>query len=391
MNTLTGFKGLTVTAVFLALVGWEGKTPAAHVKQSSVDEMLSLKKRLDKATHSLNTIVVQTAHGELAAKSAPYYPKKKKMFLSLQALYWKANEEGLDYAAHIQEKGSLNNIQEHIIQPHYKWSPGFRVGVGGFFYEHDQWDLYLNWTSFYNKAQSSVGNSNANNNDYIVASWFGPNSEGVPGIMSSGNVLNAKGTWTLRFNTIDLELGRHYFISRAFSARPYFGVRGAIIDQRYKASYTGIFDLTQSSTATAGTSMKAKNDFWGVGPRLGADFIWHLGSHWGISGKISAALLGGQFQVKQTYDGDEVSNGALAPLDVKSNKNYDRARANIETGAGIQWDTGFDKERQHVTVGLQYEFAEWFRQNMLVRAPQETTDQGNLGLQGLSFNIRFDF
>jgi len=192
MNTLTGFKGLTVTAVFLALVSWEGNTPASRVKEGSIDEMLSLKKRLDKATLSLNTIVTKTAHGELAARSASYYPTKKRAFLNLQALYWKANEDGLDYAASIQGQNGLSDIQEQIVQPHFQWAPGFRVGLGGLFYEHDQWDLFLNWTSFYNKAHSTVDNADVAGDDYIVASWFGPNAEGISGIMSSGNVLSAK-------------------------------------------------------------------------------------------------------------------------------------------------------------------------------------------------------
>ncbi len=46
---------------------------------------------------------------------------------------------------------------------------------------------------------------------------------------------HALASWRLNFNTLDLSLGRNYFVGRFLSLHPYLGIRAVWIDQNYKS------------------------------------------------------------------------------------------------------------------------------------------------------------
>jgi hypothetical protein len=64
---------------------------------------------------------------------------------------------------------------------------------------------------------------------------------------------------------------------------------------------------------------------------------------------------------------------------------------------GLAWDTCFSCDTMHFGIRAGYELQYWFRQsqrfsfNSLGGTPRYTRSVGDLALQGLTIDVRFDF
>ena len=72
--------------------------------------------------------------------------------------------------------------------------------------------------------------------------------------------------WRLLHNAFDLELGRAYYITKALSLRPHWGLRGGWINQKFKSCFST--ETTHVDRYTK-CDFHAKNNYWGIGPRVG--------------------------------------------------------------------------------------------------------------------------
>ncbi len=374
-----------------------------------------------KGSDQVKAISFTDVHGTVGGKS-PSYLNDGGFYLSADFLYWKAQEDGLEYAAtFIPIDNSTMSYSEKLKGVSFRWKPGFRVGTGYVFNTHDYWDLGLEWTWFYNRAESSVSIPVSSTNLFnpafspassITPTWGGntfqtPASGSLQPLIES--CLSASATWSLHYNMLDLDLGKHYFISKAFSLKPYFGVRGGWINQDYVAEYTQVLGITPDP-AEFPAKMRADIDFSGAGPRLGLDMQWHFNCQWSLVGEISGSVLYGPYKSRQTYTTFlEITGGAFdffAPFVYTDTRNQHRFQANLETALGLQWEMDFQKIN-HFSLGAYYEFSQWFRQNRLIRSlPQIITDvavlntveyepfvreHGDLSLQGFTVKARLDF
>src|SRR3990167_4162671 len=92
------------------------------------------------------------------------------LMLRGEALFWTAQEDGLTYAiksAETQVRSSellapnitvnnrVNDLNNKVLDPDFKWNWGYRLGIG-YIFPHDQWDIDLDWTHFYTKTSSNV-------------------------------------------------------------------------------------------------------------------------------------------------------------------------------------------------------------------------------------------
>jgi hypothetical protein len=311
-------------------------------------------------------------HGQWEGKSAPYL-KHGGWSVAGDFIYWRADEDGLEYAK-----------EGHTIhRPRNSWDAGFKAGIGYTFGEQDFWDLFLRWTYFQTHQTGEAKGK-------TLLPWWSPTLLGPSATKASAD-------WTLHYNTLDLELGRDYFLCKTIALRPHLGLRGALIKQHYDAKYDGVFLIGAVPTAFP-TEFKAENKFAGAGVRVGAQLAWHFTREWAVTGSLAGALLYGHFDVKQELD-DVV--GAV-PSDAHLNQELSRVAPNLEAGLGIQWETFFHCDRYRVAVSLGYEFTEWFSQNQMSRT--ELIDgngqtgvthfdkaNGDLGLQGATLEVRFDF
>jgi hypothetical protein len=92
------------------------------------------------------------ANGVINPSARPGVRDGWDIFVTGQALYWKANETGLTYAIQNDNCQNVTNYANRgtvlEARPRYNW--GFNVGIG-YNMPHDGWDLALNWTSFHTR------------------------------------------------------------------------------------------------------------------------------------------------------------------------------------------------------------------------------------------------
>ena len=188
--------------------------------------------------------------------------------------------------------------------------------------------------------------------------------------------------WHVDFYDLDLVLGRNYFVSRYLALHPYFGLTSAWIQQHRHVRFE----------EPSGDLMKlrSKNNFWGIGPRLGIDSQFYLGRNFSLYGNFSGALLWGDFHVR------EKESFPLDDLEIYNLRdNLHRMVSTVGFGLGIAYETNFNHDANHFMVKAGYEGQYWWRQNQLpifnAFALNFTRQSEDMSMQGLTVDFRLDF
>lgn len=351
---------------------WQQNSPSSQASQ---------------ADQKVDAITQTNVHDTKGGKSASYLEfSTNKVTASIDVLFWQASEDGLSYASRIDVEGSnFKNKARHL---NFKYEPGFRVGLGTFFAKSDQWDLEFFWTHLDSKASGLTSNGSL-----LQIPW---NSS-----ILGNNASRAKAFWNLYYNIIDLELGRNFFISKALAARPFIGLRGAFIKQKYQVDYNGQFALPVGVTVEAPTKFNGKDNFWAIGIRPGVDLLWHFNKHWAFVGAVSTSLLYGSQMTTSKSSGLNPTTSPLEPLAISFKDSSWKYRLNVEGSLGFQWETYFNEHKRHLSMALIYEVSQWINQNQLAQniiqfetvrtTPQAIPKNATLGLQGFTYKLNFAF
>lgn len=389
---------LALTPVLFSLAGCRDDNMYSgggdgHIPNGRMDPITTADQRIHMICAQLDAITVKNVHGTLGGKN-PGYLYDDSFFISADFIYWKAQEEGLEFAM----KGDTTSDQDFDDQDlSFKFDPGFRLGMGYYFGGYDQWDVYVNWTRFQNKAHKSIsggslGSPTAAGLDPTIYPEWDP--------QLTGNLAtDASAHWKLLMNTIDFELGRNFFVSKRLSMRPFCGVRAAWLHQHYEAEYNSNAPGGNVNVASP-ASFKAENEFNSGGLRGGFDFQWHFNENWNILTKVSGSLLYGHFEIDEKTD-------ASAGLGIVRHwgHEYNRVRGNVEAFFGLQWEDFVFDNSQHVAISFGYEMAEWFSQNEMIdwgfivnTLPVVSNAQGrverrhgDLGIQGINLKFQYNF
>lgn len=103
-----------------------------------------------------------TSNGDVNPAARPIVQNGVDLFVSADFLWWKAEQENLEYVATVNlgSNGTsgvgalVNSYQGQYHAPNFKYQPGFRVGIG-YNLPYDGWDLFVNWTRFYACAKDN--------------------------------------------------------------------------------------------------------------------------------------------------------------------------------------------------------------------------------------------
>jgi hypothetical protein len=300
------------------------------------------------------------------------------LFLNMEFLWWVAKEDGLYFAqsgvrnpptSAVPPNGAVD-FKGHLQKVKPIWHPAFRIGLGGNM-SYDEWDLFLNWTWFSADARKSSKGS-------LLPLWGHPDAAGA------SQASYARGKWELLYNTIDLEMGRSFWVGRHFSLRPFIGARGAWIDQHFKIKYDYV------TLPTTSGKLHIKSDFDGGGVRAGVDARFALFNGWSFYGLASAAMLYGFF------DCDFNERWQEAKIS-KTRDGFHQATSTLQMALGVRWDTYVHKDRYHFGIYAGWEQNIWYglnKMNHFFGNLQEGNLQQintDLCLQGGTFGIRFDF
>lgn len=325
---------------------------------------------------------------------------------SADLLYWKANEDGLEYGTKMVAGpliGVSSKTKTKLLDLNFEWNAGFRLGLGYEFNHFDHWALGLKWTRMRSQAHGHAhakgieGQATAVNT--IIPTWVNLVFELRAGASS------AQTSWHLDYDTLDLDLARSYLASNKLALTPFVGVRAAWINQRYLAKYNSVFLLSEGAEPfKRKVTFEGKNDFSSFGLRAGSGLVWNLSNNWNIFGNLSGSLLYGQFNVSMKNKNDQgLGEGAIPPmpLDFTAREEFWRIRLNFEESLGIGWGMFFKHQKYHIGVNAAYEMSQWLSQNELFYTLYFRGDdtissvpirnQGNLSFQGIRAGIQFDF
>lgn len=315
-------------------------------------------------------VSTRTIHGNYGGKTASASPQflGQNWFFTAGLLWWHASEGGMDYAQLFYGNlgvSSSNSVYNRKLD--FKQNLGFRTGIGTTF-NHDKWDLYLNFTWF--KAENSAASSLHSGRSLTPLAMPSPSSAS-----------QVKIHWDLAFYTLDLNLGRHYFVSSKLALHPYVGLKGASIPQHIRTKGK-IFAPDSGSL-----KVKQKNEFWGAGPNLGLEGKWFLAYGVNLFAAGGASLLWGDF---------DIQHRVRRPLPSESfNLDIHEVVPVAQMQIGIGYETNFHHNIYHISIKACYETQYFWNQNQLPyfssipsRFQRYSED---LSLQGLTVNARFDF
>ncbi|MBS0607093.1 MAG: autotransporter domain-containing protein [Parachlamydiales bacterium] len=297
-------------------------------------------------------------------------------YITADFIYWKSYEDGLDYAITGVTPNTNNAHHGSVKEPEFEWEPGFKLGFGLKF-RHDGWDLFAQWT-WLNEVESH-SHAHASTNSIIYGSWT-PNLIADNGSFDhSAIITNSNGRahahWDMRFNALDLELGRNFYISRFLTLRPHFGFKFGWIDQDYHTKYHNL----EGENGTE-YNIKMSQDFFGVGLRAGLDAVWYFTKHWGLYGDIAAAALWSDFD---NHRKDSFATAFVPKYHTMRNHNsFFTLTEVVEFGLGFRYDTTFFVGDYEFYLQAGWEEQIWFNQNQFYDLNNDMS--GNLTFQGLT-------
>lgn len=339
------------------------------------------------------------------SKCKPFDIPSRKFMTHIDFLYWKADEDGLEYATKMVSSpliGAAAKTHMKLHDLHFEWNPGFCLGIGYTFNHVDNWQINLDWTRIRNHAHghaSAKGIESTGNTNTLVSPW-------VNLLFKLGEgASKASAHWHLEYDTLDLDFGRNVRLSKRLNLDPFFGFRAAWLDQDYHAEYKSVFVLAEGAPAfTRNVKFKADNDFHAFGLRGGAELTWHLSRHWQLFSKLSANVLYGSFKVHMKNLHDQgLGEGATPPmpLDLFAKEHFNRVRLNFEEAIGLGWEAFFKCQRYHLQARADYELSQWLNQNELFYTfyfqGQDTVSnvpirsQGDLSFHGIRISLQFEF
>lgn len=319
----------------------------------------------------------------LFAEEAPSCPTTlARWTTSADLLYWTASEGGLAYG--INNKGSLLSVTNgHTERPSFDWNFGFKAGAG-YTMHHDEWDIFARYTWIRSTAS---GSAKAPSDGIIFGSWMAPTDP----IFFVGS---ARAHLILLLQTIDLELGRKFHPCQTIMMRPFIGLKTVFLDQKYRITYGGALigaQLNDSDVFSGDVDrVKMKNDFWGIGIRIGFNSNWEIYRGFGIYGDVAGSILSGNICVRQNEEIDGVTQ-------LKVRNNESTTTAALELALGLKYAACLNKGKQTLTFRLGWEMQQYYNQNRFMNFVGSTTpgkftrSMSDVSWTGLTAGLRLDF
>lgn len=408
MNT-TFLRSLSIGALLTSISAF-----AANAAKAANDDLTT---RVTTLETQMNQISTQTAIGTFGAKGASGYAPLHDDYgvsLNVDVLYWHVYEGGTyNFTRNFQ--GASESVGKAALagglaayefdtdahNAHFDWDFGFKAGIRRRV-PHDSWDFGGEFTYFRTKGRDVRGDvfpieTIAQN--LISNRAFDANVLQT----TTGAILSASTKWKIRFYDLIVDLGRSYFFSHDLALKPTIGLKTSWIQQHASSMRNSAIAPASSSTAAGGITglqtlenSKRKNNFWGIGPKIGIDTKWYIVSSFSLYGSVEAALLWGKFSIEvdetvlnTTSQLLAASRGFLFSNTTETHSNPRRLVPNTTFDLGICWDFVFNKNKNNLEFKLGYENQYWWRQNYITDGTLNSAD--DLGFHGGLFEVKFDF
>ena len=327
---------------------------------------------------------------EITPTAGPRVAHGADVFITADFIYWKAVQDGLDYAITgvlgngallgglvtvppgITEKGSVSN-------PGFSFEPGFKIGLG-LNLGHDGWDLTSEYTWYHSNQSNSTSGVGITNAVPAVSQ----------GLLAFGDV-KRNASWDLHFNVIDLELGRSFYVSQFLTLRPHAGLKATWQDQDSKTTISPsegfVIGGQQQSQPNNPYVSTQDHDTWGIGTRIGLDTSWYFVKNWSIYADIAWTSMW------TDYDVDRKDTLRLNDTDtvtfVNTNNSSYAVRFVGEFELGLRYEIWFYDDNYHFAIQAGWEQQVWVNYGNFIRLYNDVS--GDLNMHGLNLKLRFDF
>lgn len=321
----------------------------------------------------------------LMAEEGIFHPAVKGGFdvwIDFDVLYWKPREKALVPTNQMSSVYVTSDFtQTSLVHPHFQWDPGYRLNCGYIFSKDRMWDIKGSVLHY----ASSVFNQKDSHSSFVgmFPIWSLSND-----IISGDYVFNSKLRWTFNLNMADLQIGRCVSFTN-LELEPFFGLRSLWLRQHGHIIYQGgifLIGITAPEVTIYGTdSIKMKNYYWGMGPRIGMQGLLHIKRKVGLSAMAAVAAPYGFFHVqqKETY---------LDTVRFFDQKHIDRFGWVGDFSGGIFWKIPCAHDRYAFTIQTDWEYHLFLHQLVLKGDAFGLVPKNrDFSTKGLTFSMRFDF
>ena len=308
-------------------------------------------------------------------------------YLYTSFLYWQMIADGYDFVYHQNQD---TRETEFFRWPH-KYKPAFKAGCAMHFHNHDDWQLLGEYMRYYSSTRMHVTKKDAN--DYIVVVFWAAGQE-----HSSEYTLGAEGRLRIGIDAANLSLGRPFYSGSHLTLNVFYGIRAAWIHHYLDTKYWQLVEVGTRSEHTEEIPAwyTAKN--WRLGPRLGFDAKFLLGSGVRLYGKGAVTLAYWRSRVESNlyaYRREEAQETeALDPAlysDVKSAL----LKTELELGLGFGWGMYLDDQNWNIDLSVGYDMHIFLHEenvsNSIVNIVYNSIPDMDLCLHGLTVTGRLDF
>ena len=316
-------------------------------------------------------------------------------FLKISILYWNAKVNGTDFAYSTSNSNGQFPINGRLKEMEFNWDWGLKAALG-YNLPHDGWDLFLGYTWF--DTHGSKRLAAARNNAVIPDQGNSSITNPPDGYFTY--CTRAKSQFDFVLNSLDLEMGRYYYVSEHFALRPQFGAKAAWIKLEQTIRFTGgtpgAADLPTGLDVNT-VRVKGRNELFGLGLRAGVYTNWHICNNFSIFGNVTAALLYGNFDVihKNDYSRLKCLNT------IKLSDKFHAFIPNLEFQLGVQFDKYCNEDKNHVRAQINLDTQYFWRVNQMLRANQLLSlgspvanyshISEDLGIYGVTASVQLDF
>lgn len=308
-----------------------------------------------------------------------------KFYGFVDALYWGAYEDGLDYAIKNNNGAVFINTCGEVERAEFNRNGGFRLGAG----YHNQKrgiDVTTYWTRFHTHGSDSLSETFPVT---LFPVWTNPGS-------ISNSEQNAQACVRLDLDMFDACLHTWFSPTCSVDIMPLIGIAYTRINQVFNINANGA--QSQGPFALVlDDNIDMCNNFWGVGPKIGMRSNWALGCGISAFGYFDLALLYGKFNIKQHED--VLFSNDVTPttyLDLSCNR-FATCRPRFDLMIGLAWEKSFCNGRYGFDLQAGWEQLYFFGQNQLMRFLDDIqtganmTVNGDLAIQGLTVRVGFNF
>jgi len=327
---------------------------------------------------------------EVTPYAGPHTTSTVNLYFTADFLWWKAKQAGMVYATNgvltqvptaAQSFQPLNSGHNGLVN--YDWDPGFKVGAGYKFW-HDNWDLYAEYTWLHTDGSDSLERQNG----------LTPNFP-LPEPVAQEEIANrATSRAHLRFNVIDLELGRNFYLSPQLTMRPHFGFKGTWQTQDWRTRYFSSFLRIQPNQGntiplTGPYRMHHHNRYYGVGIRAGFDTAWHFTYQWSLFGDIAWTAMWSNYRLRRHDTVDDTTTGQKRRA-INIHTSFYELKYVGELQIGLRFETWFADNSYHFQIQVGWEEQIWIN-HMSYIGTSNPIPYFDLTLHGLTLMTRFDF